>query len=58
MVTIVYQAKKYYHVTADITKIPLLEDISDQDLPQLFDQADLRQLIHITYGLIFNATNN
>ena len=56
--SVFYQAKKYYHVTADITKIPLLEDISDEDLPQLFDQADLRQLIHITYGLILNATND
>ena len=49
------QAKKYYHVTTDITKIPLLESVSDGELPQLFDQADLRQLIHITYGLILNA---
>jgi hypothetical protein len=52
------QAQKYYHVTAEITNIPLLERVSDEELPQLFELNDLRQLIHITYGLILNATNN
>ena len=52
------QAKKKYHVTTDISNIPLLERVDDKELPQLFEQADLRQLIHITYGLILNASIN
>ncbi len=56
--TVFSQAKKYYHVTTDIYRIPLLESITDAELAQLFDQVDSRQLIHITYGLILNAKNN
>ena len=46
------EAKKYYHVTTDLSKIPPLETLSDDALPALFDQNDARQLIHITYGFI------
>lgn len=46
------QARKYYHVTTDLDKIPSLDSIKDEDLPKLFDNNDARQLIHITYGLI------
>jgi hypothetical protein len=49
------EAKKYYHVTTDLTKIPALDSLEDAQLPQLFEQNDARQLIHITYGLILNA---
>jgi len=52
------QAKKYYHVTTDLSRIPLLENIADGELAQLFDHVDCRQLIHITYGLILSAKNN
>jgi hypothetical protein len=52
------EAKKYYHVTTDLTNIPVIKTINDEELPQLFKQKDLRQLIHITYGLILNAKNN
>ena len=46
------QARKYYHVTTDLTKIPSLDSLSDDQLPALFKNNDSRQLIHITYGLI------
>jgi len=46
------EATKYYHVTTDLTKIPALDSLSDQDLPGLMDMNDARQLLHITYGLI------
>ncbi len=51
------EACKYYHVTTDLNKIPALSTLTDEELPSLFKQDDARQLIHITYGLILNATN-
>jgi len=46
------EARKLYYVTTDLTKIPPLEQLPDNELPGLFKQNDTRQLIHITYGLI------
>ncbi|MCL2373868.1 MAG: tagaturonate epimerase family protein, partial [Treponema sp.] len=51
------EARKYYHVTTDLKKIPKLEKLSDAELPGLFEHNDSRQLIHITYGLILNKKN-
>ncbi|MCQ2398263.1 MAG: tagaturonate epimerase family protein [Sphaerochaetaceae bacterium] len=51
------EARKYYHVTTDLTKIPDLDSLSDSELPDLFKNNDSRQLIHITYGLILNEKN-
>lgn len=48
-------ARRFYHVTTDLAKIPALDTLSDEELPALFDQNDARQLIHITYGSIFTA---
>lgn len=48
-------AKKYYHIGADINKIPQLDQLKDEDLPGLMDKDDSRQVIHITYGLILQA---
>ena len=49
------EARKYYHVTTDLGKIPKLDAVADAGLEKLFDQNDARQLIHITYGLILTA---
>jgi len=51
------EASKYYHVSADISKIPAVDSLSDSDLPNLFENNDARQLIHITYGLILGKKN-
>jgi hypothetical protein len=51
------EARKYYHVTTDIKKIPDVDKLADCDLPELFNQNDSRQLIHITYGLILSKKN-
>ncbi|MDY0210963.1 MAG: tagaturonate epimerase family protein [Acholeplasma sp.] len=48
------EAQKFYHVTTDLTKIPNVDDLSDQDLPLLFKNNDARQVLHITYGFILN----
>ncbi len=55
--TVFDQAKKYYHVTTDLSRIPDVDTLTDAELPELFKQNDSRQLIHITYGLILNEKN-
>ncbi|MDR2433651.1 MAG: tagaturonate epimerase family protein [Treponema sp.] len=52
------EARKYYHVTTDLSKIPSLASLSNAELPGLFENNDCRQLIHITYGLILNKKNS
>lgn len=45
-------AKKYYHVTTDLAKIPPLTTVADSELPALMEHNEARQLLHITYGYI------
>lgn len=52
------EAKKYYHISADVNKIPPLESLADSELPELMNKDDSRQLIHITYGLILQAKDD
>lgn len=49
------EAAKLYHVTAELARIPRLQDLSDEALPSLLNQRDCRQLLHITYGYLLNA---
>jgi len=51
------EARKLYHVTTDLSRVPRLQDLSDRELPSLLDpdQEDSRQLLHITYGPLLNA---
>ena len=49
------EAKKYYHVTTDLSKIRPIDEVKDCELPEYFADNNARQLIHITYGLILNA---
>jgi hypothetical protein len=51
------EAKKFYHVTTDLAKIPDVSTLNDADLPALFENNDARQLIHITYGQILGRKN-
>jgi hypothetical protein len=51
------EASKLYQVTPDLTRIPNLEKLKDQELPLLLDQEDSRQLLHITCGVLLNAKN-
>jgi len=41
-----------YVIHLDPDRIPALDSVPDEKLPDLFDQPDCRQLIHITYGSI------
>ncbi len=49
------KARKYYVVTTDLTNIPPLNKLSDDELPDLMKNKDARQLMHITYGEILRA---
>jgi hypothetical protein len=51
------RATAYYHVTTDLGKVPALDSLKDAELPQLFDNPDARQLIHITYGELLRDTD-
>jgi len=56
--TVFEDAKKFYHVTTDISKIPGLAALKDEELDKLFENNDARQLIHITYGHILTYKNS
>jgi hypothetical protein len=47
-------ALKYYHITADISKIQNIDELKDDDLINFFEKDESRQLLHITYGGILN----
>ncbi len=49
------EARKYYHIGADVKKIPDINKLGDAELPGLMDKIDSRQVIHITYGIILQA---
>jgi len=45
-------ARRYYHVSIDLAKVPGLDSLKDEELPGLLNQDDARQLLHITYGFM------
>jgi hypothetical protein len=51
------EARKYYHITCDLSKIKPLTDTLDNKLPEYLDEDTARQVLHITYGLILQAKN-
>ncbi|SDF82427.1 tagaturonate epimerase family protein [Sporolituus thermophilus] len=51
------EAKKYYHVTTDLTRLPDVAAMADDVLPTVLDHNDARQVLHITYGLVLTAAN-
>jgi len=51
-------ARKYYHVTTDLSRIPDIAALKDNELASLFDNNETRQLIHITYGHILTQKNS
>ena len=46
------EALKFYHITADFSKITPLDSVSDDELPEYLNQLESRQLIHIIYGFV------
>jgi hypothetical protein len=39
-----------YHITADFDAIPPLDSVSDAELIQYLEDANARQMLHISYG--------
>lgn len=51
------EAKKYYHIKAEVNQVPDITRMSDAELPNLMNLDDSRQVLHITYGLLLQAKN-
>jgi len=43
-----------YHVSAQLAKVPTLDQVADGDLPDLLDQFDARQVLHVTFGSVLD----
>jgi hypothetical protein len=41
-----------YHVSAQLNRAPLPDKVDDRDLPQLLEQLDARQILHVTFGSV------
>jgi len=43
-----------YHVSAQLTNVPVQDALSDTDLPGLLEQFDARQVLHVTFGSVLD----
>ncbi|MDD2533300.1 MAG: tagaturonate epimerase family protein [Eubacteriales bacterium] len=50
------ECQAYYHVTTDLAAIADINEVVDRCLPDYLNENNARQLMHITYGPILNAT--
>ena len=48
------ECRAYYHVSTELSMIPDIEGMPNDNLPTLLDRVPSRQLLHITYGKILN----
>lgn len=46
------EAKQYYYVTTDLSKVPDIDSVTDDYLQDYLKEDNSRQLIHIAYGFI------
>jgi hypothetical protein len=44
-----------YHVSAQLSNVPMPQEVSDAELPGLLDQFDTRQVLHVTFGSVLDA---
>jgi hypothetical protein len=44
-----------YHVSANLGRAPLPQEVTDAALPSLLDQFDARQIVHVTFGSVLMA---
>ena len=42
-------------MSAQLANVPVLETLTDADLPDLLDQFDARQVLHVTFGSVLDA---
>lgn len=43
-----------YHVSAILEKVPAADQLSDEQLPDLLNQFDARQVLHVTFGSVLD----
>jgi hypothetical protein len=44
-----------YHVSAELAKVPAPENLGDGALPDLLEQFDARQVLHVTFGSVLDS---
>ncbi|CAG1772858.1 hypothetical protein BAC2_03144, partial [uncultured bacterium] len=44
-----------YHVSAQLARAPLSDDVIDENLPALLDQFDAREILHVTFGSVLRT---
>jgi len=44
-----------YHVSAQLAKVPAPETLADAELPDLLNQFDARQVLHVTFGSVLDT---
>ncbi len=44
-----------YHVSASLDKAPLPNKVSDTELPDLLNEFDAREILHVTFGSVLTA---
>jgi hypothetical protein len=44
-----------YHVSASLDRAPLAKAVKESELPQLLDQFDAREILHVTFGSVLTA---
>jgi hypothetical protein len=47
--------RKTYHVSAELENVPASNALTDSQLPDLLDQFDARQVLHVTFGSVLDA---
>ncbi|NIU63211.1 MAG: hypothetical protein GWN66_21365, partial [Pseudomonas stutzeri] len=43
-----------YHVSAQLANVPDSDTLRDAELPQLLEQFDARQVLHVTFGSVLD----
>ena len=50
--------KKTYHVSADLNKVKNANEYSEEELADLLNQDDARQIFHVTFGLVLTIKDD
>jgi hypothetical protein len=50
--------KKTYHVSADLNKVKKASEYSEEELADLLNQDDARQIFHVTFGLVLTIKDD
>jgi tagaturonate epimerase len=51
-------ARQSYHVTGQLDRVPAGKDCTDNQLQDLFNQHDARQIFHVTFGQVLSTRDN